>query len=360
MPARSSPVKFEIAPPLVADNDYDHSGLLVVITSLVLSSMLNDDYVLLAVVICACVQVSVTLASVHYGWGKAQEMVSDEDFIPLLKTVYVADLFYVLVIGLSKICSIVFYRNLSIRRSMRTNNVILAACSVWTVLAIAILGASCSKSPWKDIDNHCVGLLLRWKVICALDVVLEAFILAYPVVIIYKVQISPLKKFVVLTILICMLNLLIPLSAIHVHFIQKQIQSPNPTLTGTYATIVTQIHLGVGVLVLTVSSLKMFVAVYEDEQGLAYTGDASKSLGIGDNDNSRQSKMRSWRWSRQTKEPSTSSTGCDDGPGIPSASGARGSGNTIIKSVHISVTHEAREDIALGERGPHGHSGSIM
>ncbi|UDD57902.1 hypothetical protein AFCA_005375 [Aspergillus flavus] len=249
MPARSSPLKSEIAPPLAADNDYDHSGLLVVITPLVLfltlaslsirafaaskrSSMLNDDYVLLTVVICACVQVSVTLASVHYGWGKAQEMVSDEDFIPLLKTVYVADLFYVLVIGLSKICSMVFYRNLSIRRFMRTNNVILAACSVWTVLAIAILGARCSKSPWKDIDNHCVGLLLRWKVICALDVVLEAFILAYPVGIIYKVQISPLKKFVVLTILSCRI-ILIPLSAVHVHFIQKQIQSPNPTLTGT-------------------------------------------------------------------------------------------------------------------------------
>ncbi|PIG90275.1 hypothetical protein AARAC_006394 [Aspergillus arachidicola] len=299
MPARSSPLQSEIAPPLAVDNDYDHSGSLVVITSLVLfltlaslsirafatskrSSMLNDDYVLLTVVICACVQVSVTLASVHYGWGKAQDMVSDEDFIPLLKTVYVADLFYVLVIGLSKICSIVFYQNLSIRRSMRTHNVILAACSVWTVLAIAILGARCSESPWKDIDNHCVGLLLRWKVICALDVVLEAFILAYPVGIIYN------------------------------------------------------------------------------EQGLAYTEDASKSLSIGDNDNSRQSKTRSWRWSRQTREPSTSSTGCDDGPGILLASGARGSGITIIKSVHISVTHEAREDIALGERGPHGHGGSIM
>ncbi|KAB8217547.1 hypothetical protein BDV33DRAFT_206303 [Aspergillus novoparasiticus] len=376
MPARSSPLQSEIAPPLAADNDYDHSGLLVVITSLVLfltlaslsirafaaskrSSMLNDDYVLLTVVICACVQVSVTLASVHYGWGKTQDMVSDEDFIPLLKTVYVADLFYVLVIGLSKICSLVFYRNLSIRRSMRTNNVILAACSVWTVLAIAILGARCSESPWKDIDNHCVGLLLRWKVICALDVVLEAFILAYPVGIIYKIQISPLKKFVVLSILSCRI-ILIPLSAIHIYFIQKQIQSPNPTLTGTYATIVAQIHLGVGVLVLTVSSLKMFVAVYEDEQGLAYTEDASKSLGIGDNDNSRQSKTRSWRWSRQTREFSTSSTGYDDGPGIPLASGAGGSGNSIIRSVHISVTHEAREDIALGERGPHGHSGSIM
>ena len=59
-----------------------------------------------------------------------------------IQTVYVADLFYILVVGLSKICSMVFYRNFSICRSMRTNNAILAACSVWTVLAMAIVGGS--------------------------------------------------------------------------------------------------------------------------------------------------------------------------------------------------------------------------
>ncbi|KAE8416059.1 hypothetical protein BDV36DRAFT_310472 [Aspergillus pseudocaelatus] len=376
MPARSSPLQSEISPPLAADTDYDHSGLLVVITSLASfltlaslsirafvaskrSSVLNDDYVLLTAVICACVQVSVTLTSVHYGWGKMRGMVSDKNCTQMLKTVYVADLLYILVVGLSKICSMVFYRNLSIRRSMRANYAILSAYSVWTVLAITILGARCSESPWEDIDNHCAGLLLRWKVICALDIVLEAFILAYPAGIIYKVQISPFKKFIIFTILSCRI-ILIPLSAIHLYFVQKQIQSPNPTLAGTYATIVAQIHLGVSVLVLTVSSLKMFVAVYEDEQGLAYTEDASKSLGISNNDNCRQWKTRSWRRSRQTKKLSPSSTGCDDGPFIPLASETRVSGNTIVKSVHISVTHEARGNIVLGERGPHGHSGDIM
>ncbi|KAE8377710.1 hypothetical protein BDV26DRAFT_292935 [Aspergillus bertholletiae] len=374
MSAPSSPPLPETAPPLAADNDNDHSGLLVVVTSLALflalaslsirafaaskrSFMLNDDYVLFTVVICACVQVSVTLASIHYGWGKTWHMVSDTESIPMLKTMYVADLFYVLVIGLSKICSMIFYRNLAIRRSMRINNLILVGCSVWAVFAIVILGARCNNNPWKDIDNRCVGLLSRWKVICALDIVLEVFIIAYPIRIIYKVQISPLKKVVVFTILSCRI-ILVPLSVIHLYFIQRQIQSSNPTLTGTHATIVAQIHLGVSVLVLTVSSLKVFVAVYEDEEGLAYTEEASKSPGIGDN--SRQSKTKSCRWSRQTKEPSTPTTSCDDGTIIPLVSGARGCGNTIVKSVRISVTHETRENIELGERGPHSHSGSIV
>ncbi|KAE8352705.1 hypothetical protein BDV28DRAFT_148780 [Aspergillus coremiiformis] len=371
MPALSSPLPPGMVPPLAADNDNDHSGLIVVITSLTLflalaslsvrifaaskrSFTLNDDYVLLVVVAFACVQVSLTLVSVHYGWGKTWDMISETDFIPMLKTAYVADLFYVVTLGLSKICTMVFYRNLAVRRTMRTNNAILGACSVCTVLAIVILGMRCDKNPWKDIDNRCVGLLPRWKAICAFDIVLEALILAYPVRIILKVQISFLKKLMVLMILSCRV-ILVPLSVVHLHFIQKQIRSSNPTLTGTYATTAAEIHLGVSVVVLTVSSLKMFVAVYEDEQGLAYTEDVSKSQGVGNG--SHQSKPWLWRWSRQKKELSASSSGCDDATVVPLASGARDNANAIVKSVHISVTHQDREDIELRESGPSGQRG---
>ncbi|KAF5865861.1 hypothetical protein ETB97_001928 [Aspergillus alliaceus] len=366
MSALSRPLPPGIAPPLAADNDYNHSGLIVVITSLALflvlaslsvrifaatkrSFVLKDDYILLIVVMCACIQVSVTLVSVQYGWGKLSHMILDRDFMPMLKAVYVADLFYVLVLGLSKICTMVFYRSLSIRQTLWTNSAILAGCSAWTVLAMGILGARCSEDPWKDIDSRCAGLLPRWKATCALDIILEALILAYPTKVIYKVQISFWKKCIVFTVLSCRI-ILIPLSAVHLHFIQKQTYSSTPTLIGTYATTVAELHLGVSVLVLTVSSLKMFVAVYEDEQGLAYTEDISKSQGISDN--SHQSKSRLWRWSRQTKEPSMSSTGYEDDCIVPLASGARNNINAIVKSVQISVTHEARENIELGERGP--------
>jgi hypothetical protein len=57
----------------------------------------------------------------------------------------------------------------------------------------------------------------------------------------------------------------------------KQLYSSDPPLLGTYATMIAEIHLAISVLVQTASSFKQFIAVYEDEQGLAYTDSAPKS-----------------------------------------------------------------------------------
>jgi hypothetical protein len=55
------------------------------------------------------------------------------------------------------------------------------------------------------------------------------------------------------------------------------LKSSDPTLTGTYATLTAGVHLTVSVLVLISSSLKPFMAVYEDGDGFAYSGEYSNS-----------------------------------------------------------------------------------
>jgi hypothetical protein len=137
---------------------------------------------------------------------------------------------------------------------------------------------------------------------------------------------------------------------VHLYFVQRQIRSSSPTLVGTYATTVAEIHVSLSVVALTVSSLKMFVAVYEDEQGLAYTEDVSESQ--GNSDGSRRSKSKSSRWPRQTQDPEAASASCEGGTVLHSVSGAWGNSNRIVKSVHISVTHETYEDTGPGESGP--------
>lgn len=104
---------------------------------------------------------------------------------------------------------------------------------------------------------------------------------------------------------------------------------------------------------LTISSLKIFVAVYEDEQGLAYTEDGSKSQ----SQSGRGTRTRTWRASRPAKDPMLLSAAWDEEPILPSSEsassaghdlGASGGGREIVKSVHISVTSES---IELQERG---------
>ncbi|GCB27237.1 hypothetical protein AAWM_10122 [Aspergillus awamori] len=355
-----------VSPPLTEDNDHNHNGLIVIVTSLALflviaslvirifasskrGLMLQDDHVLFAAAICACTQVSLVLLQVHYGWGKSKELIPFSDYTQMKKAGYAADLFYVLIIGLSKIGTMLFYQNLSLQRTKWMVNAIIASCGLWTIVAILLLAIRCNSRPWTDIDSACGGLFPQWQAICALDIVLEAVILAYPAITIRNVQITLSKKLKVLSILNCRV-ILIPLSAVHLYYIHLQIYSSNPTLVGTYATIVAELHLSLSIVLLTVSCLKMFVAVYEDDHGLAYTEDASNS-----HSRSGRSGPKSWRSSRPVKDLSSFGSSCNEEEPIlrteatvsassPPLEGHRR--NAIMKSVQISVT---RESIELGE-----------
>ncbi|KAH8433912.1 uncharacterized protein LDX57_011548 [Aspergillus melleus] len=250
-----------------------------------------------------------------------------------------------------------FYRNLSLRRNTLISNIILGFCSIWIVLGTVLLGVRCSSKSWENIDNSCAGLYPRWQTVCALDIILEIAILAYPVKIIYNVQIAFVKKIKVLCILSCRV-VLIPISAIHLIYINTQTASPNPSLDGAYATTVAELHIGLSVILLTISSLKVFVAAYEDDQGFAYTDDGSKSH----SQSGRPTRPGTWRASRPAKDPMFSTPAWDEEPilrsSVPSSRshdmGALG-GGAIMKSVQISVT---RESIELEDRGAKAASAS--
>ncbi|GLA68990.1 hypothetical protein AtubIFM55763_008171 [Aspergillus tubingensis] len=287
--------------------------------------------------------------NVHHGWGKSKELISSSDYTQMEKAGYAADLFYVLIIGLSKIGTMLFYQNLSLQRTKWMVNVIISSCGLWAMLAILLLAIRCSKRPWTDIDDACAGLYPRWQAICALDIVLEAVILAYPAITIRNVQISMSKKLKVLSILNCRI-ILIPLSAVHLYYIHSQIYSSNPSLAGTYATMVAELHLSLSIVLLTVSCLKMFVAVYEDDHGFAYTEDASNSQS-----RSGRTPQKSWRSSRPVKDLGSFGSSCiEEEPILRTEATASASSppleghqsNAILKSVQISVT---RESIELGE-----------
>ncbi|RAL08275.1 uncharacterized protein BO97DRAFT_223958 [Aspergillus homomorphus CBS 101889] len=369
MATLASPLPPGVSPPLTEENEHNHNGLIVIITSLGLflalaslgirifasskrSILLRDDYLLFVVVACACTQVSLVLVQVHFGWGKSEELILSADYPQMVKVGYVADLLYMLILGLSKICTMLFYQNLFLPRTRWMIKFILMACALWTLAAMLLLALRCSSDPWVDINHECQGLLPRWRAISAIDIILEALILSYPVVIILNVQIPQKKKITVLGILSCRI-ILIPLSAIHLYYIQKQIQSSNPTLLGAYATTTAELHLSLSIVLLTVSSLKLFVAVYEDDQGFAYTEDIS-----GSHSNSGPTVPTAWRISRHVKDPSLlRGSGTEHEPILQGTSASASSSrtpcllkrtNAILKSVQVSVT---RESIELEDRG---------
>ncbi|KAJ5874911.1 uncharacterized protein N7529_003341 [Penicillium soppii] len=106
----------------------------------------------------------------------------------------------------------------------------------------------------------------------------------------------------------------------------QQVNSPDPTLEGSYATVVAELHVALSVVVLTAPLMKPFIAAYVDENGLAYTDEASKS-----------------RTNPKLTPQSDRSDGTDPG----SRSSESPAKNRIMKSIQISVDREAVE---LSER----------
>lgn len=136
---------------------------------------------------------------------------------------------------------------------------------------------------------------------------------------------------------------LIPIAAIHLHYIHVQIESSDPTRDGTLATITAEIHIALSALVLIAPLMKPFVAAYVDENGLAYTDDASKSK----SPQSSRSRTMLGMGSRKARDPHAWT---DDECLVPPTS--TGADNRIMKSVRISVDQEVLElsDRAAGVR----------
>ncbi|KAL4786502.1 hypothetical protein BJX76DRAFT_355049 [Aspergillus varians] len=333
-----------IRAPLSADNDNDHSGLVVVITSfylvLILSSLAArafslyrkrlvqwDDYVFALLVIIASAQLSVVLKQVHHGWGTRTGPDTATARDRMLKAGYAADILFIVAIGLSKIATCLFYEALFSQLPRRIIRTLLVTTIIWTLMSILLVAIRCSQQPWHDISGRCSGLFPRWQAITGLDIVTEVLLVVYSGWAIHNVRIPLRKKIMVFLALGCRI-ILVPLSALRLHYTKIQLDSSFPTLLGAYATTAAEIYLSLSIVCQITSSLKFIIAVYEDKDGISYTGGSAKST-----------------YNKSKTPISSDSTGQKSRSHSHSA--GRSGGLQILRSVQWSVQDEA---IEMGER----------
>ncbi|KAJ5623662.1 hypothetical protein N7490_012267 [Penicillium lividum] len=359
-----------VSPPLTTDNDHDHSGLIVVITAFSLclvlfslaartfssyhrNSLQRDDYTFGALVLAAVIQIIIVFCQVHYGWGTPINSIEAMSKEQMLKIVYAADIFSIIVLGLSKMTTCMFYEGLFSQIQRRLSHVILLVMVAWTIISTLLLGIRCSSNPWSEISiTECSGLRPRWEVITALDICTEILLLVYAALAIHKVRISTKKKIVVF----CALEsrvLLIPIAAVRLHFILAQLSSKDPTLLGSFATVSTEIYIGLSVICLLTAFLKSFVAVYEDDIGISYTyrgPSKSESKGTSQSDSRSRIAAQKDAPSRRLSRSGRLQRGVkgwerEEDPIIESSEGIQGL--HIMKTVQLSVREES---IELSER----------
>ncbi|KAJ5511360.1 hypothetical protein N7453_003463 [Penicillium expansum] len=335
------PVPSGMTPPLTVDTEINHNGLITVIASFSLFLVLGslgirvhsaysrrarqlDDLTFAATVVLAFAQVSAVFVQVHFGWGKSKSLIADEYLNSMEKAGYSADILYMVTLSSSKASTALFYR-ITLRSSQWMSYVLLTVTLLCTPVTIVLLAVRCDRHPWHDISQQCSVLFPQWQAVTALDIIFEIIVLLYPIRAIMRLQTNLNNKVIVILVLSCR-SFLIPIGAIHLHYMSQQVNSPDPTLEGTFATIVVELHVALSVLVLTAPLMKPFVAAYVDENGLAYTDDASKS-----------------RPNHKLTPNSDRSNGTYPGSRF-SDSPAK---NRIMKSIEISVD---REDVELLER----------
>ncbi|KAL4778898.1 hypothetical protein BJX76DRAFT_120664 [Aspergillus varians] len=371
MSATSTPLPSGVSPPLTTDNDHNHSGLVVVITAVSLclvlfsvaartfssyhrNSLQRDDYTFGALVLAAILQIVIVFCQVHYGWGTELDGIETARKEQMLKIVYAADIFSIIVLGLSKMTTCMFYDGLFSQRQGRTSYGILLVMVAWTILSALLLGIRCSSKPWSQISaTECSGLRPRWEAITALDIATEMLLLVYAALEIRKVRISTKKKIVVF----CALEsriLLIPIAAVRLHFTLIQLSSEEPTLLGSFATVSTEIYMGLSVSCLLTAFVKSFVAVYEDDDGITYVyrgPSKSESKGTSQSDSRSRNAAPKDTPSRTLSRSARMERGVkgwerEEDPIIESSEGIQGL--QIMKTVQLSVRNESIELLEQG------------
>ncbi|CAG8404812.1 unnamed protein product [Penicillium salamii] len=241
------PVPSGLTPPLTVNNDTNHNGVITIITSFALFIVLGslgirvysaysrrvqqlDDLTFAATVILVLGQISVVFAQIHFGWGKTKTLIATKDQQKLEKASYSVDILYAAVLSSSKASTALFYRTITLRSSPWMSYTLLTTRILCAPITIVLLSVRCEKHPWRDINDECKALAIT-----AIDIVLEVNLLLYPIQSILRLQTSLGKKVTVILVLSCRAPL-IPVAAVYLYYIGKQMRSPDPTLEGTYAT----------------------------------------------------------------------------------------------------------------------------
>ncbi|CAG7993870.1 unnamed protein product [Penicillium salamii] len=318
----------DVSAPLTADNPNNHSGLIVILASfyivLVITALAartyasfqrriiqQDDLLFGVLVVVAILQAAVVLLQVHYGWGIRVEPGNAVDD-RMLKAGYAAEIISILVLGLSKVSTCLFYEALFSQTQRYMARIILIAVIIWMIMSTLLLAVRCTPSPWADISEAQCSSLVRSHVGRPLQRLTSSLRFSYSCTQQWQCTKSRYRcarnswssspsKAEYCKSEVCMYtkpphrltlffgNRLIPLAGLRLHFIHSQIVSASPILIGAFATVTTEMYLATSVLCLVSAFLKSFIAAYEDSNGISYTDGMS-----GSNSKSRKGTLNTF------------------------------------------------------------------
>ncbi|OCK76745.1 hypothetical protein K432DRAFT_462498 [Lepidopterella palustris CBS 459.81] len=267
-----------------------------------------DDGTLVATTISSIIQSGIVFLQVSKSFGESIDLISPQDVVSVQKIAYANDMLFILSMCLTKVCVALLFMRLSPGKNhILVSKVVFALSIVWAVLSIFLVALKCDLSrPWIEYNQKCTGLFVRWQIITALDIIIEAFLFFMSIYLVVDLQMSQKNKFVVVLAFGFRLPIIV-FAAFRLHYIGRRITSSNPTLDGTIALIWTQVELDYSVMACTIPCLKPFMIAVSTNYGSIAPSKAtingSAALSKGSKDSKGSFALSSVNRSKRRNKP---------------------------------------------------------
>ncbi|KIY04000.1 uncharacterized protein Z520_00692 [Fonsecaea multimorphosa CBS 102226] len=207
------------------------AGIRTVVRTTISHGIGLDDYLFYAGSLLAIIQSSIVLGACSKGLGKALHLVSLERQHEIQKMTYAGNLFFIIIIGLSKISIVSFLHRISRMKQHRlVFNIAMGILGLWTVGSFLAIAFQCDLShAWLTVNQKCPGVFRRWQVIGVLDIVTEVGIICLVAYLVHDLQTSVSSKMTVLSIFGIRLFLIIFI-AFRLHTFSQSGYTTNPLL----------------------------------------------------------------------------------------------------------------------------------
>ncbi|KAI6827228.1 hypothetical protein KC332_g7161 [Hortaea werneckii] len=227
-----------------------------------------DDWILAAATFLALIQCSLVFEAVHDGFGQSMKLISADKLVYLQKLLYTSDLFYVFTIYGAKSSVILLYRRIA---PDRAHSLVawagLSLTLLFGIISIFLVALRCDLSqPWLQYNAQCTSLSAQWAAVTAFDVISEALLVGMSVHLVWKLQMPLARKGKVVLAFALRLPL-IPISIVRLEYINQELGSSNPTLTGAVAGVLTQLAIFYSLMAATLPCLRPFLAGFVTNYG---------------------------------------------------------------------------------------------
>ncbi|GFF62188.1 hypothetical protein IFM51744_10913 [Aspergillus udagawae] len=232
-----------------------------------------DDWAAFSAGVIGVVHVVMIMDGLSHGLGRSHQDSPDSKLQKAGKSLYTANLLFLVGHGLAKIsvCSL-------LRRLGREKAYLLACktslliASLWSIASIVAVALSCSANYIWSVETHCRGLNTAWKAITAIDVLTEVFFISLSVFLVWAVQMRRKEKMTVIFAFGTRILVIVP-TIVRQSYLNTALKEKDAPSSLSDTLIATEVLLHCSIMLATVPCLKSFIIAFNTGwgQGVAAT-----------------------------------------------------------------------------------------